>query len=88
MQNVLIVCEESAGLMSWAPERIEEATGGIASKTPNVQDAKLLFWAASAGWRSTVPFSRCIGFTPQRKSLGFFSPGDFIFLLGKKKINK
>lgn len=34
MQNVLIVCEESAGLMCWAPERIEEATGGVARKTP------------------------------------------------------
>lgn len=36
MQNVLIVCEESAMLMFWAPERIEEATGKIAKKAPNV----------------------------------------------------
>lgn len=36
MQNVLIVCEESAMLMCWAPERIEEATGEIAKKAPNV----------------------------------------------------
>lgn len=36
MQNVLIVCEESAMLMCRAPERIEEATGEIAKKAPNV----------------------------------------------------
>ena len=86
MQNVLIVREQSAMLVCWAPERLEEAAGRIARKTPNVQDAKLLSWAASARWRSTVLYSRCIGFTPHRKPLGFFSPRDFIFLLGKKKI--
>lgn len=36
MQNVLIVCEESAMLMCWAPERIKEAAGEIAKKAPNV----------------------------------------------------
>ena len=36
MQNVLIVCEDSAVLVFWSPERIEEVTGGIARKTPNV----------------------------------------------------
>lgn len=36
MQNVLIVCEESAMLACRAPERIEEATGEIAKKAPNV----------------------------------------------------
>lgn len=36
MQNVLIVCEESATLVCQAPESIEKAIGEIAKKAPNV----------------------------------------------------
>lgn len=88
MQNVLIVCEESAMLMWWAPERIEEATGEIAKKAPNTHTGYKTFilgcFSVVEIYSSLLTLHR---FYSSRKISRRLYPSGFCILIKEKENN-